>query len=776
TTRLLGLSLGAAPSARPAALAPPAAPASAPAAAPPLAAAPQSAASLVAEHHRAEPLFSLDRLDIGVRRVDLVDLTRPAAAPLTLADVRLSNRAPIRLLGPEPASNPPVRIHVDGRADPLISKFLADLDATPFAPQAGLQLDVTADGIRGDGLTALVPELKPQIDGSGLTHGNLHTRLEAEAKLYRTTPAKVDLTRPFDVTFSVTGTHFKDTDSGTVLAGLEEVRSDAVHVVPETKLVQVRSMEMSTPMLVAYRDQAGIHALGLMYKLPAEASSNSAAQASPATAPAAVATAAAPTTAPARQESAGEVRIAKLTISGIDARIEDRAVTPPSTITLNGLEAEVRGLTSRAMDEPAPVRFNVLVNGGKVSLPRHKATSAFTGAMADVRAINAGQKVDARPQLEQRDLFAQLDAAGDVALFPYPKGWVKSSISGLELGEFKGEAAPYGVTLKEGTFDYTADLRFPGDGTMDARVRPVFTDLSVTEVPNGPIVRSMHMPAPLDVVLAALRDPEGSIAMPLDVKIKQGKLTKGEVTAAAIGAAGSVIATAVAAAPAKAASAAVETITDVAGVFGAVGLASHKPGAEPPIVIPFAPGDAALPDAERARIAAAIEKLRRDDKLEVTIRQQLTAADVTLASARANPPPDEVLRLAGRLRARRSELLSLRAQLQGRGLVTLVAAGGGSASPDLERLRAVEQELAGIEDGLDRLYELLRPGADRLSGRRARRAALQIAQAREDAVRAALLASGLPRIADRVRPVRPQFNSNDSQNGGDVMLILVKKK
>ena len=60
---------------------------------------------------------------------------------------------------------------------------------------------------------------------------------------------------------------------------------------------------------------------------------------------------------------------------------------------------------------------------------------------------------------------------------------------------------------------------------MEARPHFVVTDLQVSEPPNGPIVRYLHLPAPLDVVLAAIRDQDGAITAPLNVKVRDAKNT-----------------------------------------------------------------------------------------------------------------------------------------------------------------------------------------------------------------------------------------------------------
>ena len=71
-------------------------------------------------------------------------------------------------------------------------------------------------------------------------------------------------------------------------------------------------------------------------------------------------------------------------------------------------------------------------------------------------------------------------------------------------------------------------------------------------------------------------------------------------------------------------------------------------------------------------------------------------------------------------------------------LVTARAANMGLKQHDGQasaELQSVNQQLADVEDAFDELYDLLRPGADRLAGRRTRSALLELADARLAAVR-----------------------------------------
>jgi len=762
--KLLGLTFGAAPNAPPAA-----APTTRRAAPLPTTAPAADALQLVAARRKALPLVTLDKLAVQIRRIALMDQSRPAAESLALTDVNLANRARIELLGSEPTARPPVALQLSGGVSPAVGAFTGAIDVTPFAPRPALRLDLSASGITGDGLTRLYPQLKPQIDGKGLTDGRFHARVEAQASIFRPSPAEFDLSEPFDVEFLVKGVEFRDGADGPLLAGLDEIRSEAIHVDPKAALVSVRSIDITKPQATAYRDRDGVHVMGLVIK-PVQTAAVPSASTPPVRTPAPVAM---PAPAPATPGS-GEIRVARLLVNGLDLRIEDRAVEPQVLIPLNGLDIDVRDLSSRAFVENRPFRFSVLLNAGKVPLPQRSTTGAFTGAMRDVRALAAGKQVATAPAMEQRDLFSQFEAAGVMSLYPQPNGWVKSSVSSLELGEFKGEARDYGVELDDGTFDASADVRFVGDGSMQTRLRPSFTDLRVSEPANGPIVRFLHLPAPLNVAIAALQDADGSITAPLNVPIRQGHLNTGDVINAAVGAASAIIITAIASAPAKAAEGVTGTVTDVVGAFIPFDIFGRKKEPEKPTVITFAPGDAAIDAPQHVALSVLVERLQRDPNLEVTLRHELSSADLPLEAARANPSRDDALRLAGRLRLRRGELLSLRAQMSGQARVALFSMSSDQQALAVQRLRGVDRELASTEDALDRLYELLRPGADSQRDRRTRQACLEVGWSRLHAVGGSFAAAGIPE--SRVRLARPQFAPAASPPGGDVTITVVKKK
>src|SRR5690606_18750218 len=149
----------------------------------------------------------------------------------------------------------------------------------------------------------------------------------------------------------------------------------------------------------------------------------------------------------------------------------------------------------------------------------------------------------------------------------------------------------------------------------------------------GPIQRILQLPAPIDVALGAVTDPDGSITFNLPVTIESGEVDTGKVIGPAIGAIGQVLITAMASAPVKA----VGGVTDLIGLTG---RRAQEP--EPPIELAFLPGVATLEPAQARQLALLAERMRRDANVQIQLRHQMTLADVAHAAQRANPPLEDV--------------------------------------------------------------------------------------------------------------------------------------
>jgi hypothetical protein len=735
-TRLLGVALAAAaPSAAPAAR--PAAPTTIPTGD----ASSADVATLVAASRKPPPLFTLDKLDLNVKRLSLHNDAMPGAAPLTLSGINVKNAARIEVGGEDAANRPPVVVQVSGAIDPIVGRFNVALKSVPLAPESSLSIDIAASGIRGDGLTKLVPPLKGMIDGTGMTDGQFKTHLEMTGKFARRGPAEFDLTKPFDLELTLNGTEFRSAPDSPVLAGLESLHAEAVHVDPKSGGVRIKSLELTKPVGNAWRDKDGVHALGWTFKLP-----NPATQ--PATTQPVLVKASPPP--PGNAPPPAEMRIDKLLISGLDLRIEDRAVEPPMVVPLNGLDVEVRNLSNLALYEDRPIRFSAMVTSGKAPL-----ASIQRGATAGAT--------------DDRELFSQITASGKLSLYPRPTGYAKAAVNGFEMVALRGLAHEQEVSVGKGIFDGSFDLRFPGDGTIRTRSRLAVTDLEVTEPAGGPLQRALQLPGTLDVVIKALQDPDDSITIPLNIDVKNGQVTGGAIAGAAVGAIGSIVATAIASAPLKVAGG----VTDMLP-FGKKDKAPLEP-----VELAFAPGVTHLSDAGRQSLDRIVALLQKDKNVALQLRHELGSGDVSRAEARANPDLQECQNLAYRLRSRKLSLLAARAQLGGqvRGVIAsgLPAAASQAA---VAQLRSVDRDIAETEAALDKVYELMRPGAERQASRRTRAASLELAQDRLDLVKAYLLSAGVPNAADRVIAANATFTQPESpdQSGKIVITIVAKKQ
>lgn len=741
----------------------------------------QEVARLVAAARRPLPLVTLGKLDINASHIEWADASRPGSKPVVIRDLQLRNLEPVSLGGPKAESQPPVKIELTTAIDPLASDVKLLAEAAPFATEPVAKLDLTASGLTGRAVTDLFPDLATQIDGSRLTDGRFRTQVQAHAKYDRRGPRDFDISRGIQLDVEVESLALTDGEKGPVLAGVESLQCDALRIEPKTGLVHAKVLEVNKPIATASRDAAGVHLLGLVIKPPAASTTQPAADEKPAPKkpePAKAPVVVPATTAPSDTPKS-EIRVDRLLVTGIDVHFEDTTAEPALVVPLINLDVEVRGFTTLALTEPRPIRFSAVVGAGKVPLRRHVKGAGVAGAVGDAAGLIGGKKKETlsnTTDIEPRELFSQITSAGNLTLYPAPSGYVKSSVSGLELAALAGPASQAGVDLAGGVFDTTVEAYFRDDGSLDTRSRFVFTDLSVKEPPNGPIVRHLALPAPLDVVIGALQDTDGSITVPLNVPIEKGKIDKAAVTSSAISALGSIVATAIASAPVKA----VEDVGNVIGL-GAL-LGGNKPKAEiEPVELDFGTGDVTLGAAEQQKVASLVGLMRKDATVELTGRHELGNGDLELARIRANPAPVDALALARAVQARKQQLIAARADLAARARVELASLPDAQVSGTLDSLRVLDRQIAAADDGADALFDLLRPGAERQSERRARAAALQVAQqrlasVRDDAVSAAK-ASNVPLATERIRMTNPQFNpSPDVPAGGRVVVTVVRKK
>ena len=693
--------------------------------------------ALVRAANESLPLVTLKRLNLNASRVEFA----PAAfaAPIVVTDATLTNDAePIVLGGPTPADDPAIHLRATAGVVGIVGAIRADARFAPFATEPTATLALDADHLDGTSLTRLMPSLATLIDGRDLADGHFATAFDARMQFARRGPIGIDLTR--DVTGEMTIKETKLTVPTDVrpLVGVGEIHADKIRISPGTGSLVIGALDIAKPIASVVRDADGIHVAGFTIKVLQPVTTRPVATTTPTTVPTEVVVVA---PLPAKPTSGGsDARIDRLTISGVDFRIEDRANKPASIIPVSDLDVEVVGLSTRALSEARPVRFSAVVSAGKVPLPPRK--------------LKVGG-----PETEEREVFAEASANGNLTFFPKPSGYARASISGLELTAIRGLASEYGLTLGGGTFDGRVDVRLKSADTFEAKVWPTFNELRMKEVPDGPIQSTFRLPAPPDVIISTLEDVDGSLTFPFTVPIAAGKLDAGAVIGSAIGSVGKVLAEAMVAAPLKAGKLA-------AGLIGFDLGGGRQQGLEP-VTIEFAAGESQLTAEQSAALARVRELMRRDPTIEATIQHELGGDDVALADARVNLGVDDSAAIAQQLMDRKRELQRRCAEESASLVVTLATRDAATAKDAQSRLSQTATQLKTTEDGLDSVFDLLRPGADRQASRRTKAAAILLADLRLRGVQGGAGERGRPRCgrprATGERALQPAGNGRGTR-------------
>ena len=707
------------------------------------------AAAVLAGARPAMPLIKLDSLSLGLSRVSIRDDSRPESVDLTLADVALTNVSPIEIGGPDAEARPPFDLKVRGRIDPLVGSLAVDARLQPFASEALAQVKFDASQVNGAGLVKLVPELAGTVSGDALIDGKLTASLDAKIRFQKRGATSIDLRRGFEGEVSMREIEYRAQTGGDVLAGVQGVTIESLKVNPNFAGGSARSLEITSPLFRITRDAGGIQVLGwtiadpLRTKADAEAStqiavsSESVAQVRPAQAISQPKSETNETT----SEKGGEFvtpewKIDRLLITGLDVLIRDTSVTPQLTIPLNNLDVEVKGLSTRAFDEPRPLRFNALVGSGKVLLPSRTRPGEF----------------------EEREFLSQATASGVLLLAPKLDGYAKLGVTGVELAALQGIARDLtGVDLSDGLFDGSIDLRFRDGGNLDLRSKFVLSDLSVSDSSDGIIRSTLKLPTPLELGIKAVEDPSGAITLPISVPIRAGEVSWGGVIGSGIAGVGQVITTAIVSAPLK-----------LIPNFG-----QKESKTLPPVVLMFDPGDTGLEAGNKQMLDELLAAMQEDRKLAVQIEHTLGGGDIERAAGRANPTPEVAKSLASELRQRQDDALSRRSVVSARARAAAVT-GGDQRS--LDGLTQLDHELASIADQLDRILELQRVGSDLQAPRRTRAAALDVANARVDLIRRYLIDAGIRDAASRVNFKNPVWTTPSSDQKGMITLTLESQK
>ena len=710
--------------------------------------------ALVADARRPLPLVTVRKIDLKVDRIRLSGLAGADGKPVDLANLSFYNPVPIELAGPNADQRPPLKLQIDGGISPVVRSFSVAIESAPFAGEPTLDVNVTAGGIDGKGLTDIVPQLATTLNGEGLTEGTFNSHLSASLNYGRRGPRDIDIRRGFTAMLTIKPIEFRGQPDGPVLAGVGEIHGEGIRVELLAGNVLIKTIDITKPVGRFVRDEKGLHALGFVIPLkPTTQPATQPTEVAQATPPAA-----SPTTAPMPvQRPTGEFRIDHFGVSGIDLIFEDRATPPTMIIPLKTLDVDVRGISSQMAWTGKPLRFDMLCTADTVPLPPRRGSTVG----GPTTRTDEGEG-------EMRELFSQVTATGRIGLKQtadgqiVPVGWAKTSVNGFELLSVRGPAKVHKVEIGGGVLDDRNDIQFREDGSIETRNQIVFTNLKMSEPANGPIQSLFVLPLPLDLTIRQLSDADDSITMAVPVTVERNTIDTNSVILPAIAAVTKVIGVSIASQPVKV----------VQGVGGLLGLGKDK-APEAPVELSFLPGVASLESKERVQLATLAKRLKDDKELEVQMRHQLSPADVEQLNRRANPDAGDVRQITDRLRRDKAELLARRNALAAQARAQY-AAQSFAADGTVEAVQAVDRQLAQIDQSLDQFYELLKPGAANQADRRTRAACLAVATERFDLIQAALTSAGVPDVATRVRRTNPQFEPIGER--GTVTIILVPKK
>lgn len=652
---------------------------------------------------RAPAALSLDRLDVGVERLTFTD--RALAAPPLDLSLRVTSRDALRWGGGEESL---VDVELAAAAKPGVGAIHARLQAQPAGQGPRVSIEADASGIDLLGLSRRSAALADRIGEQSTTDARLRGSLAIELRQEGNAPGVFDPARDFGAEIALEGIELRESDEPNPIAGLAALRVDVQRFAPASGDLHIRSIEIERPSASLTRAADGLRAFGCVWKpTPGEAAT-----------PAAESTA---TREPAPRSAAPEVRVDSLVVREIDLRLRDETATPAAALTIDDLHAEVQRFTTRAFHEPLPIRFQLALAASPQPMP----------ARGD----------------EVRAAFEEIAASGSLELNGAPHGWIKLDLSALDLRNFSGPAAAAGVELGDGSLDAGVRVRMAADGAADVDSRFTFSDLDLAEDSNGPLSRVLQLPAPIDVVLFALKDADEQHEIALSFHLDGGKLSTSEAIQAALAGFGRLVATAVASAPLRA----VGTFTDLFGLTG-----EDDPLSALAVTLEYEPGEIDLTPRSRDALAKAIGALA-DDEVVLVAQHAFGALDVEHVARVANPPPEECLALIARLRQRKLQLDRDREALSADARALYAVGRDSEAREASDRLRAVQRELHAIEVSLDSTLELLRPHPERRAGRRTKLACIELAQARLDALADYVGGTTLERARERIELRRPSY-------------------
>ncbi|MCC7015251.1 MAG: DUF748 domain-containing protein [Planctomycetes bacterium] len=688
----------------------------------------------------ATPSVRLGKLELGLARLLVRDETLGDGARALEARATLTSGGPVCVLSPRADQITPLTFAARASIDDLVDAFELDVSLAPFSAEGEFAGALRMRGLHGESLASFAPRLA--FDASELTAGEAELEFDGQLRLSRRAPLDIDWGQGIAGELHVRRAEVRAQPQGDLLAGIQALDAELARFDPRTGDVRLRSLELSRPALRVRRDARGLQLLGVT--LPLSTAGEQPTLDEPEAAPHVPAA------------DAPDFALERLAINGLDVVLRDETGEPPTLVPLTGLALEVKKLSTRALRQGGQVAFQVFVEPGAVELPaRVESDSLLEGLAQATAAVLTGQGDEA--QREARPLFESASLSGRVGLWPEPSGWAALELTALELGAFRGLASAQGLEIGDGLLDLLVRARLQGADGIAVDSTSSFSHLALSEPADGPISRWLSLPAPLDAVLFALQDAEGRQRIPAAFRVTRDGLSTSAILGAASQAAAVVIARAVASAPLRV----VGTLTDAVGVTGG----AEEPTTSEPRLAAFAANDVGLEPGARATLEGAARELEDDDELGLVLIHVLSRADIERAALLAQPSPQDCLALVARLRRRQVELARQREQRAAAARVDFALGRGAEAELGAAAVRELERELGRNEDALDRVFEALRPGADKRSATRTRAALLELASERLERAKARLIELGVDAERIEVRPVKAQLEAGESAGG-----------
>jgi hypothetical protein len=723
-------------------------------------------------------------LDLGLKQLQLSTEGTTAAPFVATSRIRLKDA--VVFDGADFLDDaPPVELEITASAAPGNAALTLDLSLTPFDPEPGFDGTMQLEGLDGAFLRSVFPERQVPADEAGLDGGSLSVSVESEFRWRRSGPLDFDLRNGFGLGLEVNDLALRRTADGPIDLGLDLFSLDGSNIAPRVGRYEFGRVEIEHPRAIVRRVEGGLQVAGMLVVPDAEATRGLTGQsegvgdavgeggpmasAGEPTDPEAPSDAEDAPQAPDGEVAASEgapraprtnIVIDDLLLRDLDFQYEDRTLSPALSIPLVALDAEVRGLSSRMLTEPRPLRYSLSLGGGKVSLPvRLEKTSLIRGVAEGVAGAVSSREAET-VTYEDRPLFRELVSSGQLTFYPATSGWMQVALQGFELTALRGAALASGIDIGDGVLDVNSRTRLAGSrgGHVDSTVS--LAHLSLSEPDVGPISRFLKLPAPLDTVIFVLKNEQGEIRLPLAFDFGGGStMGLAEISAKASTAFLRLVTEALAAAPLRA----VGSVTDVVGLGGLVGGRDRTPKyAGMKAEFDFEVGSAHVDLDLNPPLRDIVKAMAKDPLLELEGTHHFGTDDIDRARELANPDSDIARKLLRSLRRKRDELSRERGELAVEARSSLALGRTGDFPGAQANLVRLSRELGEVESRVDQVAALLGRNAGGKAERRSKRVALDLAQSRMDALMRALIRAGVDQT--RVNLKRPRFQKPDPED------------